>query len=102
MIGASLRMGLALVMLLLAAWGWLQWQKRQRGGERRVEVIDRAALARGSSVALLKVDDRRLLVGVSNEGVRLLRDVTTPVPVPRPEAAEFERKLAAAAGTEGN
>ena len=100
LLGATLRMVLALAVILLAAWGWFQWQRRQRGGIRHVEVLDRAALARGSSVALLRVDDRRLLIGVSADGVRLLRDVTTAA-TPRADARDFERKLAAAGSREG-
>ena len=81
LVGAALRMGLALAVLGLAAWGWLYWQRRVKGPKRDLEVLDRAVLARGASVALLRVGGRRLLVGVSGEGVRLIRDLE-PAPGP--------------------
>ncbi len=75
LLGATLRIVLMLAVIVAAGWGWLYWQRRARGPERRLQVLDRAFLMRGAGVALLRADDRRLLVGVSAEGVRLLRDL---------------------------
>ncbi len=73
--GALLRIALFMVAFGAAAAGWIWWQRRQRGLTRRIEVVDRALLARGVSVALLRVDSRQMLIGVSGDGVRMLRDM---------------------------
>jgi flagellar biogenesis protein FliO len=72
------------------AWVLLRWQKVGRRSKRHLEVIDRAILGRGASVALLRVCGKRVLVGISSEGVRLLRDLDPGSP--KPEAA-FEDVL---------
>ena len=72
LIGATLRVGLAIVVLAAAATAWFYWNRKVKGPNRHLEVLDRAFLARGASVTLVRVDDRRLLVGVSPEGVRLI------------------------------
>ena len=71
------------------AWAWFWWQRRVKGPSRHLEVIDRAFLARGASVALLRVGERRLLVGVSSEGVRLLRDLEPGAPASSASSAAF-------------
>src|SRR6185295_7627431 len=73
--GAALRLVLAVLLLAAAAGAWLWWQRRLKTGSRHLEILDRAMLGRGVGVALLSVDGRRLLIGVSTEGVRLLRDL---------------------------
>jgi len=80
----------------LGAMGWvlLRWQRVGKRSRRHLEVIDRAILGRGASVALLRVCGKRVLVGISSEGVRLLRDLDPGSP--KPEAA-FEDVLAHAA-----
>lgn len=75
---AALRVTAAIALMLGGAWAWFYWQRRVRGPVRRLEILDRAILGRGASIALLRVDDRNLLVGVSTDGVRLIRDVDTP------------------------
>jgi flagellar biogenesis protein FliO len=92
--GAFLRLAIGVGLLAAGAAAWLYWHRRVRGTERHVEVMDRAFLARGVSVALLRVGTKRLLVGVSNEGVRLIRDLEqTDLP-----ARRFSDVLAEAAG----
>jgi len=70
------------------AWVLLRWQKTGSRSKRHLEVIDRAILGRGSSVALLRVCGKRVLVGVSSEGVRLLRDLDPGTPRPEVEFSE--------------
>ena len=89
---ASVRMVLLLAVFLAAAWFLFRWHRRNRGSAKSLEVLDRAFLARGTSVALLRVEGRRLLLGVSAEGVRLLRDMDAGGPPPS-DAARFGRAL---------
>ena len=72
--GAALRTAIALLALIAAAWAVARWRRRWGTPKRRLQVLERTFLARGASVALVEVEGRRLLVGVSNDGVRLLRD----------------------------
>jgi flagellar biogenesis protein FliO len=78
--GATLRLALVAALFLGMAAAWWFWQRRVRRPLRQLEVLDQAFLGRGVSVALLSVADRRLLVGVSSEGVRLLRDLESGGP----------------------
>lgn len=72
--GAALRLGLAVGAMAVTAGAWLLWQRRAAQGTRRqLEVLDRTILARGVSVVLLRAEKERLLVGVSQDGVRLIR-----------------------------
>ncbi len=90
--GAVLRTILALVLLCGGAAAWFYWRKKVQANNRHLEIIDRAFLARGASVALLRVDRERLLVGVSADGVRLIRNLD-PEPA-RPPKREFAQVLA--------
>ena len=73
--GAALRLVLAVGLLALGTWGWLWWQRRARRTSRHLEVLDRALLSRSASVALIRVGEKRLLVGVAADGVRLIDDL---------------------------
>ncbi len=75
LVGPAIRVGIALALLCAAAWAVLRWHKKVGGPRRQLEVLDRAFLARGASVALVRVGGKRVLLGVSAEGVRLLRDL---------------------------
>jgi flagellar biosynthetic protein FliO len=72
---ATVRMVLALGAIAVTAWAVLRWNRRSKSSRRHMEILDRSFLARGTSIALVRVDGRRLLLGVSSEGVRLLRDM---------------------------
>lgn len=74
LLGAGLRAAAVTAAVALALWLLARYSGRFRRG-RRLEVLDRAVLGRAASIALVRVDDSRLLVGVSAEGVRLLRDL---------------------------
>jgi flagellar biogenesis protein FliO len=87
--GAALRLTAFAVLLAAGSWALLRWRRRVNTLDRRLAVVDRAALSRGASVALLRVEGRHLLVGVAGDGVRLLRDFG-----PAAEAAAFRHLLA--------
>ncbi len=89
---AVFRTILALVLLCGGAAAWFYWRKKIQANHRHLEVVDRAFLARGASVALLRVDEQRLLVGVSADGVRLIRNLEPKSA--RPAKREFARVLA--------
>lgn len=89
LLSAALRMGGAVLLMAALAAAWMVWQRRRRPAGRRLEVLDRAFLARGASVALLRVENRHVLVGVSNEGVRLIRDIDAA-----PDADRFRDAMA--------
>lgn len=95
---AALRIGLFLAVFAAVGIAWLLWQRRTRRGPRRIEIVDRALLSRGVSVALLRVESQRMLVGVSADGVRMLRSLPEDEQVDEaiedePEAAGFARIL---------
>jgi flagellar biogenesis protein FliO len=94
---AALRVLGAVGLLGLGAWTLARWSRRVRSEARSLRVLERACLTRGASVALVSVLGRRLLLGVSNDGVRLLSDLG-PADAREP-APRFERVLAAAAGS---
>lgn len=75
LLGAAVRMVLATAAVALLAWAALRFQRRLKSPNRHLSVVDRAFLSRGVSVALVECDGRRLLLGVSGEGVRLIRDL---------------------------
>ncbi|MBZ5637245.1 MAG: flagellar biosynthetic protein FliO [Acidobacteriia bacterium] len=103
LLGAALRMVGALVLLGVSAWVVLRWQRNVRGARRQMEVLDRAVLTRGASVAILRVEGRRLLLGVSADGVRLLGDLDSPSDLPsgtKFRATLSEASAAAATGAE--
>jgi flagellar biosynthetic protein FliO len=93
LLGAALRTAAVLVLLGAAAWVFLRWHRGVRMSRRQMEVLDRAVLARGASVVILRVEGERLLLGVSTDGVRLLRDLDSGAP----GAADFKAALAGAA-----
>ena len=80
LLGASVRMAIAVAVLVAAAWVLLRWRKKVRAPQRDLEVLDRVFLTRGASAALLRVGARRMLVGVSADGVRLLRELDAAEP----------------------
>jgi flagellar biogenesis protein FliO len=75
LVWAAIKTAATLAGLGAMAWVLLRWQKTGKRAKRHLEVIDRAVLGRGASVALLRVCGKRVLVGVGGDGVRLLRDL---------------------------
>ena len=59
LVGAALRVGAMVLLLIGGAVAWAHWQRRSRSSHRRLEVLDRVLLSRGASVA----GNRQLGVG---------------------------------------
>jgi len=101
------RMLLALVLVLGVMWALARWARKPMGvgkGERVMTVLARQQLSRSSSVTVLKLMDRALVLGVTEQGVQLLTEtelapieqvLTVPAPSRRRAAGPA---LEAAAG----
>jgi flagellar protein FliO/FliZ len=99
MLELTLRIAFSLLVVLGLLWGLAKLARRPlagRGGG-TVQVLARQQLSRGSSVAVVRVADRALILGVSDAGVSLLGDADldlfeerrpqqaerrTPIPLP--------------------
>jgi len=69
---------LVVLAIPLAAWGWSRRNRPQP--HRRLRITDKAGLAKGSWVAVVEVDGRRLLIGAAEHGVTLIAELgTAPV-----------------------
>jgi flagellar biogenesis protein FliO len=96
---AALRVAGMLALLGLGAWLLVKRRGLQRG-IRSIEVLDRAFLSRGASVALLRAGSRRLLLGITAEQVRLLCELDGQA---APEGrADFAGALERAGGGRGS
>lgn len=83
----ALRVVLSLAVVLGMMWA-LSRVMRPKGGVRGlpVDVIARTPLGKRASVAVLRVGDRGLLVGVTDHAVSLIAEVDIPAPAaPAPE-----------------
>ncbi len=101
------RMLLALVLVLGVMWALARWARKPMGigkGERVMTVLARQQLSRSSSVAVLKLMDRALVLGVTEQGVQLLTEtelapieqaLTVSVPSRRSAAVPSRRSAAA-------
>lgn len=77
LIGGVLPPLLAIVgLLLLLRW----WSRRggARGGQTTMRITGRTGLSRNASLAVVEVDRRRLLLGVTDHGVTLLSELSPP------------------------
>jgi len=99
------RMLLALVFVLGVMWCLARWARKPMGGkaDRVMAVLARQQLSRTSSVTVLRVMDRALVLGVTEQGVQLITETElsavedalattaeTPRPWSRRQAAEIE------------
>jgi flagellar protein FliO/FliZ len=77
MLGLVLRVLLSLAVVLGLFWMVARTGSRKLGGRDRglIRVRGRQALSRGSSLAVVEVGTRVLVVGVSDGGVRLLTEM---------------------------
>jgi len=95
---AALRVAGMLALLGLGAWLLVKRRGFQRGG-RSLEVLDRAFLSRGTSVALLRAGSRKMLLGITAEQVRLLCELDDDEPAAG--ASDFAGTLERAAARRG-
>lgn len=67
---------LALVVVLGIMWFLARWARKPLGGksDRVMSVLARQQLSRTSSVTVLRVMDRALVLGVTEQGVRLITE----------------------------
>ena len=80
----SVVLGLLLVVgAPLAIWWWMR--RSRVGSAHRIRITDKAALGRNAWVAILEVDDKRLLVGAGEHGVALVSELDA---LPPPSDAE--------------
>lgn len=70
------RMLLALVLVLGLMWMLARWARKPMGGkaDRVMTVLARQQLSRTSSVTVLRVMDRALVLGVTEQGVQLITE----------------------------
>jgi flagellar biogenesis protein FliO len=71
---------------------------RRRGDARPIEVIDRQGLSRNATVAIVEIEGRRLALGITDQNVRLLADLTDgderPVEIDLRDAPDGQRATA--------
>lgn len=75
MIELTVRIIFSLLVVFVLLWGLAKLARRplsRRGGF--LQVVARQQLTRGSAVAVVKVADRALILGVTEQGVTLLAD----------------------------
>ncbi len=68
---------LALVFVLGVMWVLARWARKPMGSgkaDRVMSVLARQQISRGSSVTVLRVMDRALVLGVTEQGVRLITE----------------------------
>ena len=70
-----LRIGFSLLVVLGLLWGLARMARRGGVGRRgpgHLSVLNRQSLSRGSSVAIVKIADRALILGITDNQVSLL------------------------------
>jgi flagellar protein FliO/FliZ len=100
------RMLLALVFVLGVMWLLARWARKPMGGgkaERVMAVLARQQLSRTSSVTVLRVMDRALVLGVTEQGVQLITEtelsaVEDALATDTAASRSWSRKRALAAG----
>lgn len=87
--GQAIRLVLSLAVVLALMWLAARVLKGRavRGGGDVVTVLGRAQLARGASVAVVRVADRALIVGVTEQRIALLSETPATALAPAAEAA---------------
>jgi len=88
-----IRIAFSLLVVFGLLWGLARLARRPLGGRGggMLEVLARQQLSRGSSVAVVRVADRALVLGVSDAGVSLLASADlTQFEEPDPPGAATE------------
>ena len=73
----ALRIGLSLFIVLVLMWGLARLVRRPLGGNRHageLSVLNRQQLSRNASVAVIRVADRAIVVGITEQQVSLLTE----------------------------
>ena len=91
MIELVLRIGFSLLIVFGLMWGLAKMARRPlnaRHGTGSLSVLNRQQLSRGSSVAVVQVADRALVLGVTDQQVSLLGETTLEAFEKHPHGAE--------------
>jgi flagellar protein FliO/FliZ len=85
-VALALRVAFSLLVVLALMWA-LSRGVRTRADARPLplDVVSRATLGKRASVTVLRVGDRGLVLGVTDQSVTLLGEVALPEAVPLPE-----------------
>jgi flagellar protein FliO/FliZ len=83
LIGLVVQVAISLLVVLFLMWGLARMLRRPFGGRGHghLEVLSSRQLARNSSVAVIRVADRALVLGITDQQINLLGEA---------ELAEFE------------
>jgi flagellar protein FliO/FliZ len=91
-----LRIAFSLLIVLLLMWGLAKLARRPltggRGGPGALAVITRQQLGRGSSVAVVRVADRALVLGITDNQVSLLGEADLAAVEEHMHAPSHERR----------
>jgi flagellar protein FliO/FliZ len=100
-VGQALRLVLSLGVVLALMWLAARMLRGRavRGGGDVVTVLGRVQLARGASVTVVKVADRALIVGVTEQRIALLSEAPAAAVEPAGAAGEAPRGAVGNAGT---
>lgn len=104
MIELVLRIGFSLLIVFGLMWGLAKVARRPLSGHRgtgALAVLNRQQLTRGSSVAVVRVADRALILGVTDTQVSLLGE-TDPEPFEKHPHPHQERRDHVALPPRGN
>jgi flagellar biosynthetic protein FliO len=81
---------------LFAVNGWMRKRRFGWGGnigtQRRMRLLERFALDQKRSLLLVTVDDREMLLGVGNDSITLLRELTGTTASAEPEPVQASSK----------
>jgi flagellar protein FliO/FliZ len=86
-----LRIGFSLLIVFGLMWGLAKMARRPLGGKHgtgALSVLNRQQLSRGSSVAVVRVADRALVLGVTDQQVSLLGETTLEAFEKHPHSVE--------------
>ncbi|NLW78099.1 MAG: flagellar biosynthetic protein FliO [Ruminococcaceae bacterium] len=91
----------ALVLVLFLAWLLLRWMNKRMpgmsGSGKMIKVLDRTAAGKNSSILLLRVEDKVLLVAISEHAIEKLCEFDDPdeqiKPPPTPDYPSFSSTL---------